>query len=140
MDSVSRTGLTVPRIPVSWGELIDKITILEIKAFRLAGENARENAEQELRLLREAVEAFLTVDGVIDRLTRKLSRVNSRLWAIEDDIRDKEARKEFDEEFIQLARSVYITNDERALIKREINKILGSEIVEEKTHPPYNFP
>lgn len=140
MDSVGRTELPIPRIPVSWGELIDKITILEIKAIHLAGENARERAREELKLLRETTDAFPKVNCVTEQLTRKLSQVNSRLWAIEDDIREKEARKEFDEEFIQLARSVYITNDERALIKGEINKTLGSALTEDKTHPPYKFP
>lgn len=125
----------LPRIPVSWGELVDKVTILEIKVRRLASEAARANVRKELDLLA----AMLTGDvaAKVSALKGRLTAVNERLWAIEDDIRVKESRAEFDAAFIELARAVYIENDERAAIKREINVLLSSQLTEEKSYAPY---
>ena len=122
-----------PLAPVSWGELLDKITILEIKADRIADPAARANVGRELALLREVAAPVLPQPGLAP-LVEDLRRVNGALWRIEDDIRAKEAAAQFDSGFIKLARSVYLTNDERAALKREINALLGSELVEEKYH------
>ena len=129
--------VSTPTIPVSWGELIDKITILEIKSARLQSEGARANVERELSLLVEKALPAFAAKKSLPELKAKLTSVNQALWDIEDQIRDKEATEVFDGSFIQLARSVYITNDERARIKREINVLLSSELVEEKGYSPY---
>ena len=126
-----------PQVPISWGELFDKITILQIKLENLTSKNALENVEQELKKL----QSILTQNGSKTmetiRLEGELRRTNQQLWGIEDKIRDKERANSFDDEFIQLARSVYITNDERSRIKRKINDLLGSELVEEKSYAEY---
>ena len=119
---------------MSWGELLDKITILEIKAARISDPAARANVDRELALLREVAAPVLPQPGLAV-LIDGLRRVNLDLWQIEDDIRAKEAAARFDEEFIALARSVYLKNDKRAALKREINTLLRSELVEEKYHP-----
>ena len=120
--------------PVSLGELIDKITILEIKQKYITG-NKLNNINKELKLLKYIIQdKNLEID--ID-LIDKLKRVNKSLWQIEDKIRLKEKKQEFDKEFIQLARSVYIENDKRAFIKKEINKKYNSELVEEKSYINY---
>lgn len=124
-----------PHVPISWGELIDKITILEIKAERLTAPAARDNAIRELDLLRQAAGA--TLAGGIGNLVARLKAVNLSLWDIEDRIRDKESAKAFDAGFIELARSVYRRNDERGALKREINLALGSDLIEEKSYKPY---
>ena len=121
-----------PRTPVSWGELIDKITILEIKVVRLADAAARANAQIELSLLLDiATPQFI---GKVTQYKKRLKEVNESLWDIEEQLRAKERGSEFDEEFIGLARSVYRRNDERALIKRQINTLLASQLVEEKSY------
>ena len=126
-----------PQVPISWGELFDKITILQIKLENLTSKNALENVEQELKKL----QSILTQNGSKTmetiQLEGELRRTNQQLWGIEDKIRDKERAKSFDDEFIQLARSVYITNDERSRIKRKINDMFGSELVEEKSYAKY---
>ena len=122
-----------PLAPVSWGELLDKITILEIKADRIADPAARANVGRELALLREVAAPVLPQPGLAP-LVEDLRRVNGALWRIEDDIRAKEAAAQFDSGFIKLARSVYLTNDERSAIKRQVNALLRSELVEEKYH------
>ena len=126
-----------PQVPISWGELFDKITILQIKLENLTSKNALENVEQELKKL----QSILTQNGPKTmetlQLEGELRRTNQQLWGIEDKIRDKERTNSFDDEFIQLARSVYITNDERSRIKRKINELLGSELVEEKSYAEY---
>jgi len=132
-DSKDHGGL--PLIPVSWGELVDKVTILEIKASRLSSEAARANVRKELDLLGAILSN--AVAGRVSALKTRLTAVNQRLWDIEDEIRVKESRGEFDDGFIALARSVYIENDERAAIKREINVLLASQLVEEKSYAPY---
>ena len=126
-----------PQVPISWGELFDKITILQIKLENLTSKNALENVEQELKKL----QSILTQNGPKTtetiQLEGELRRTNQQLWGIEDKIRDKERANSFDDEFIQLARSVYIKNDERSRIKRKINELLGSELVEEKSYAEY---
>jgi hypothetical protein len=113
--------------------LIDKITILEIKSVEIASEAARANVMKELILLQK-VASSREGGGQLSNLKSSLKAVNAELWKIEDAIREKERKKEFDEEFIELARSVYRRNDERAAVKRTINTILASEIVEEKSY------
>jgi hypothetical protein len=120
-------------VPVSWGELLDKISILEIKAERIVSEPARGNVQTELAML-SAIAAQLADDPRLREWKRTLKDVNEALWSIEDRIREKEAQAEFDQEFIELARSVYKTNDRRARIKREINLSLGSQLIEEKQY------
>lgn len=124
-----------PLAPVSWGELLDKITILEIKADRIAGPAARANVDRELALLRQVAAPVLPQPGLAPLLDG-LRRVNAALWRIEDDIRAKEAAGDFGAGFIELARAVYLTNDERAALKRQVNALLRSELVEEKYHAP----
>ncbi|MGA0606957.1 DUF6165 family protein [Phenylobacterium sp. VNQ135] len=129
----------MPDAPVSWGELIDKITILEIKTERLTAPAALANVQRELAALR-AVEAQLAPDPELARLKAELVRVNGALWDIEDHIREREAAQDFGGEFVKLARSVYITNDRRAALKREINRVTESELVEEKGYADYGAP
>jgi chaperonin cofactor prefoldin len=126
----------MPDAPVSWGELIDKITILEIKAERLTAPAALANVQRELDALR-AVEAQLAPDPELAGLKAQLVEVNGALWDIEDHIRDQEAAKDFGPRFVELARSVYVTNDRRAALKREINRVTDSELVEEKSYADY---
>ena len=136
-DQQAKKGrLKTPLTPISWGELIDKITILEIKSVEIVKELARTNVLKELLLLQGIADKH-GVCGDIADLERDLKAVNSALWRIEDAIREKERRGEFDAEFIELARSVYKRNDERALIKRQINNIFDSELVEEKSYENY---
>ncbi|HVY81140.1 MAG TPA: DUF6165 family protein [Steroidobacteraceae bacterium] len=124
-------------VPISPGELLDKITILRIKSARMTDPAKVANVRLELALLektwREAVDAG--VDLAAEE--RALQAVNERLWVIEDDIREKERAQAFDARFIELARAVYVENDERAAIKKRINVKLGSRIVEEKSYKPY---
>ena len=120
--------------PVSLGELIDKITILEIKKVHMTGEKLK-NVEKELELLNHILQDInLKVDI---NLINDLKKINNNLWEIEDKIRIKESEKKFDEEFIKLGRSVYKENDLRASIKKEINKKYNSEIIEEKSYNNY---
>ena len=125
------------KVPISPGELLDKITILRIKSERMSDPAKVSNVRLELRTLEEtwSASAYAKID--IDAEVSALLRVNGHLWLIEDDIRDKERTQAFDAEFIRLARAVYFTNDERAAIKRRINTILGSSIVEEKSYSDY---
>ncbi|MEM7529620.1 MAG: DUF6165 family protein [Pseudomonadota bacterium] len=123
-------------VEVSAGELLDKITILEIKAARIADPAKHANVAQELSALREAASALVESPG-LEALIRDLKSVNEALWEIEDEIRACEAAGAFGARFIELARSVYVTNDRRAALKREINLLVGSRIVEEKQYTPY---
>ena len=125
------------QIPISYGELIDKITILEIKFARIDEPAKRANVERELAVLTDAWRKAGVSSGSIEQERQRLKATNERLWDIEDAIRDKEAAKTFDEEFTLLARSVYLTNDERAALKRIINERLGSALIEEKSYQPY---
>ncbi|HVJ61467.1 MAG TPA: DUF6165 family protein [Tahibacter sp.] len=123
--------------PISHGELIDKITILEIKSERIADPAKLANVRKELDLLNAiwAADPICAVD-IADERTR-LKHVNQTLWDIEDRIRLKEKAQAFDAEFIELARAVYFQNDDRAAVKREINVKLGSQLIEEKSYQNY---
>jgi hypothetical protein len=124
-------------VPISPGELIDKITILEIKSARMNDAAKLHNVRTELALLNETwrASAYSAVD--ISAEWQGLRDVNGRLWDIEDEIRDRERDGAFDQKFIELARAVYVTNDERAALKRRINTKLGSTLVEEKSYKDY---
>ena len=124
-------------VPVSFGELIDKLTILEIKDARIGDAARRANVRTELDLLSSTWNAAPASRTDIAAERARLRAVNEALWDIEDRIRLKEKARAFDAEFIELARSVYIRNDERAAIKREINEKLGSTLVEEKSYQDY---
>lgn len=124
-------------VPVSPGELLDKITILRIKSERIEDAGKRTNVRLELGLLEKTWRESGCAAVDITAEERALQNVNERLWDIEDRIRDREAVQTFDRDFIELARSVYIANDERAAIKKRINQKLGSRIVEEKSYKPY---
>ena len=126
------------RVPVSPGEVLDKITILEIKSERISDPEKVANVRAELALLQETWAENIRDTEVIQDLHAKLKEINEALWEIEDDIRDKERAKEFDERFIELARAVYVTNDRRSEVKKELNLHLGSEIVEEKSYQDYS--
>jgi hypothetical protein len=123
-------------VPVSWGELVDKITILQIKSDRMTDEGKLANVRKELSLLSEKLGAHAE-NPEVSRLTKDLYEVNAALWDIEDDIRDCENAGDFGDKFVQLARSVYITNDKRAELKREVNFALGSGLMEEKSYQKY---
>jgi len=129
-------ALAAPNVEVSWGELIDKITILEIKQQRLTSPQAVANVRRELAALSRVVQE-LNPPKALDALTQSLKSINETLWEIEDRIRAKEAARSFDAQFIELARSVYRNNDERARLKREINAVMQSGLVEEKQYTPY---
>ncbi len=124
-------------IPISPGELLDKITILEIKSERLGDEAKRHNVLRELELLEGVRDAHIPGSMTLAALIGRLKTVNERLWEIEDDIRASERGSDFGPRFIELARAVYFTNDERSALKREINTLLGSTIVEEKGYEAY---
>lgn len=124
-------------VPVSPGEVLDKITILEIKSERMDDEAKLRNVRRELELLNRKWAEAVSKDETVLRIHAELKRINEALWEIEDDIRDKERLAEFDERFIQLARSVYFTNDKRAAAKKELNLHLGSDIIEEKSYQDY---
>lgn len=126
-------------IPASTGELIDKITILEIKHRRLEDASQLRNVKQELDLLRETAKhhGIDFSEGPLMQLTADLSAVNQQLWDIEDEIRNCERHVDFGSRFIELARSVYRTNDKRAALKRRINEISGSLLTEEKSYAAY---
>ena len=129
--------MKTPLIPISWGELFDKITILQIKLENLKDKNALKNVKIEYDELFKIYENNFLEDENAKRLLADLKTINKTLWNIEDDIRDKERHKTFDEEFIELARSVYITNDKRSSIKKNINNTFGSELIEEKSYSDY---
>jgi len=122
-------------IPVSYGEVVDKLSILSIKKIEIKNNNKLIDIEKEYKLLLLKYNSFLNLD--IDKLYNELYKINYMLWKIEDDIRDKERNKEFDNKFIGLARSVYITNDQRMKIKHSINKIMDSTIKEHKSYKSY---
>jgi len=125
--------LKTPCVPISWGELVDKITILEIKLLKIFNNKSRDNIEKELKYLEEVAD-FKNMPGEIKDLKHELSTVNHKLWDVEDSIRDKDELGEFDDSFIELARSVYRLNDLRARLKQSINLNLKSELVEEKSY------
>ena len=123
--------------PISAGELVDKITILRVKAQRIGDAAKEANVRKELALLEAIAEGALPKTPEMERLTAELAQVNAALWDIEDGKRDCERRGEFGDRFVQLARSVYVENDRRAAIKRAINEAAGSDIVEEKSYKAY---
>jgi len=125
-------------IPVSWGELFDRINILEIKSRRISDAAKLANVNAELAELNAVAGQCGKLDGEVGGLIDRLRGVNLQLWDIEDDIRLHERDKKFDERFIELARSVYVTNDERARLKKEINLATGSGIIEEKSYEQYD--
>ena len=124
-------------VPVSPGEVLDKITILEIKSERMHDEAKLANVRRELELLNSTWSEYVPGDETVHRIHDELKHINEALWEIEDDIRDKEKAREFDQRFIDLARAVYVTNDKRAAAKKALNLHLGSEIVEEKSYQDY---
>ena len=124
-------------VEVAPGEMIDKITILAIKSERMAGTEKLANVRHELDILSSMRDKEIPSSPELEDLTAKLKAVNEALWKIEDDIRDCEAAKDYSQTFIDLARAVYITNDQRAKLKRDINVLLGSNIIEEKSYKPY---
>jgi len=128
-----------PMVPVSWGELLDKITILQIKQERLDDAARRANVAAELAAL-SAVAGAALADAAVAAPLAELKAVNESLWGIEDQLRDREAAGNFDADFIELARAVYFTNDRRAALKRDINRLLNSALVEEKSYRPYARP
>ncbi|MGD9843249.1 MAG: DUF6165 family protein [Steroidobacteraceae bacterium] len=129
--------MTEISVPISPGELIDKLTILEIKSERMSDAKKLANVKLELKLLSEtwADSDYAKID--INSEWAELKRINGELWDIEDEIRDEERNQRFGEQFIKLARAVYFINDDRAAVKRQINDKLGSKIVEEKSYASY---
>ncbi len=125
------------QIPISPGELLDKITILQIKSERISDPVKVANVNTELTMLEDVWHKAVNVDPDIVDLTNELKRINEALWEIEDHIRDEERNKRFGERFIELARAVYVTNDDRANAKKKVNLHLNSNIVEEKSYQDY---
>ena len=136
--NLKENNMNLPLIPVSWGELIDKITILEIKSQNFKDENKIQDIIFELSLLIEKAKPVLEADETIWNLKDALFEINNKLWDVEDKLRLLEGQKQFQGEFITLARSVYILNDQRADLKKEINVRLGSQIIEHKSYQPYH--
>ena len=130
--------MDIIHVPVSPGEVLDKITILEIKSERISDADKLVNVKRELELLSAAWKKYVDVDDTVRAIHARLKAINEDLWEIEDDIRDKERAREFDQVFIDLARSVYVTNDRRADAKKELNLYLGSEMVEEKSYQDFS--
>ena len=124
-------------VPVSFGELLDKISILQIKSERMSDEAKLANVRRELSALEKTWMAHPAAGRDVARLRAELKAVNERLWDIEDQVRLKEQAQAFDRDFVELARSVYLQNDERARIKKAINLALGSSYVEEKSYQDY---
>lgn len=124
-------------VPISPGELLDKISILQIKLARILDAGKLANVKRELSLLEQTWKESGCATQDLAREERALLNVNERLWDIEDRIRDKEAKQTFDRDFIELARAVYVCNDERAEIKKRINMQLGSRLIEEKSYKQY---
>ena len=124
-------------VEVSPGELLDKLTILEIKEERITDPTKLENIRREKETLETSASRHIEPSTAIDDNKRALKAVNERLWVIEDEIREHERAQNFDARFVELARSVYIENDQRAALKKQINEHLGSDIAEEKSYAAY---
>jgi Family of unknown function (DUF6165) len=124
-------------IPVAIGELIDRITILEIKVERFTDAAMTKNLRAELSMLRDRRDQAIPQSPTLDALTVQLRAINQRLWDLEDSIRDCERRADFGPDFIAVARGIYRTNDERAAVKRQISVGFGSDLIEEKSYAPY---
>ena len=129
--------MNTPYIQISWGELFDKKTILQIKLKNLKTKSALKNVKIEYNYLSKIFDENFSKNKNAQKLMSDLKKVNQKLWDIEDLIRDKERNKTFDKDFVQLARSVYFTNDDRSYIKRTINDTFGSELIEEKSYARY---
>ena len=129
--------MNTPYIPISWGELFDKKTILQIKLKNLKTKSALKNVKIEYAYLSKIFDENFSKNKNAQKLMSDLKKVNQKLWDIEDLIRDKERNKTFDKDFVELARSVYFTNDDRSYIKRTINDTFGSELIEEKSYARY---
>lgn len=125
-------------IPISPGEMLDKITILEIKSERIVEEEKLINVRKELTMLSDLWTKLVTEDAPLLSMRSELKEINETLWDVEDDIRDEERNQQFGEQFIKLARSVYFTNDKRSDVKKRINLHLNSDIVEEKSYQKYS--
>ena len=124
-------------VPVSWGELLDKITILDIKNQRIGDADKLANVRRELEALNAAAADHGPFPAGAGALIEELKAINEQLWDIEDRLRDCERDKDFGDRFVQLARGVYHSNDRRAELKKRLNALLGSELVEEKSYQPY---
>lgn len=124
-------------VPISPGELIDKITILEIKQAEISDSTRLANVGHELTLLSDVRSNGVPASQELDALSAELKSINESLWRIEDEIRDCEREKDFGSRFVELARSVYVTNDRRSQVKRSINELLGSKLIEEKSYADY---
>ncbi|MBL6930543.1 MAG: hypothetical protein ISR46_03505 [Rhodospirillales bacterium] len=124
-------------VNVAPGELVDKITILEIKLERIEDEAKLANVRLEYDTLSAARDEAIPKLEELEQLSAELKKINEALWEIEDDIRDCERAKDFGEDFVRLARAVYVTNDKRMAVKRQINDLLGSALVEEKSYAAY---
>ena len=124
-------------VEISIGEFFDKVTILEIKQERISDSSKLENILKELESLNALLETLPFTRADVEQEVADLKSINEKLWVIEDDIREKESVKTFDDEFIRLARAVYITNDRRSEVKRDINIKLGSSFIEEKSYEEY---
>lgn len=124
-------------VEVAPGELIDKLSILRIKQEKIADAAKRANVEREMAKLSPQADALIAEAPTVETLLGELTEINTALWEIEDDIRRCEARRDFGAEFIRLARAVYVTNDKRAAVKRRINELLDSELMEEKHYVDY---
>ena len=129
---------TAPLIPVSWGELIDKITILEIKQINITSVSSLSNIKKELDYLNQILNKNHEIIELIKLFKQQLLDVNKCLWNVEDEIREKDLKQEFDQNFIELARKVYRLNDERANLKKSINQFLNSELLEEKSYKNFH--
>jgi len=130
--------MKTPKVNISWGELFDKITILEIKLKNLKTTSSLKNVKKEHEHLYRIFHESFAENAIAKQLMLDLKLVNQKLWDIEDRIRDKERDKNFDKGFIELARGVYFTNDDRSKIKRKINDTFQSELVEEKSYADYS--
>jgi len=125
-----------PVVSISWGELFDKISILEIKCAKIRSDGARAAASAQLDKL-QAAARLASASSRLQELRGQLKSVNERLWALEDDLRTNEAQQKFDASFVTMARGVYRNNDERTRIKRAIDELLGSELAEQKQYSAY---
>ncbi len=129
--------MSLIKTPISVGELLDKITILEIKSEKINDASKLKNVNHELGLLNEIWQQGDFEGQAMNELRRQLKQVNQTLWVIEDDIRIMEKNQSFDDAFVQLARRVYFENDTRAQVKKDINLLTGSELIEEKSYQDY---
>ncbi len=136
--SDSKALTAVVKVDISPGELLDKITILQIKSERIEDQDKNRNVMIELEVLETAFSQSLTMSDKMSELTASLKQVNQALWDIENDIRACERAQDFGPEFIKLARAVYQTNDRRAALKAEINELCGSDLREEKSYADYD--